>query len=94
MIAQAVGHHTYWSIAVILVALFFGLYLMRINYAFMVVGITVMVSQLYVQLGEFSNSLLLVRLEETGVAESTTLQRSGGRDRSLYATTEVTAPAK
>jgi uncharacterized membrane protein YccC len=67
LIAEAVGHHTYWSITVILVALFFGLYLMRINYAFMVVGITVMVSQLYVQLGEFSNSLLLVRLEETAL---------------------------
>jgi hypothetical protein len=40
---------------------------MRINYAFMVVAITVMVSQLYVQLGEFSNSLLLVRLEETAL---------------------------
>ncbi|HEX4216807.1 MAG TPA: FUSC family protein [Acidimicrobiales bacterium] len=67
LIAEAVGHNTYGSIAVILVALFFGLYLMRINYAFMVVGITVVVSQLYVQLGEFSNSLLGVRLEETAL---------------------------
>ena len=67
LIAEAVGHHTYWSIAVILAALFFGFYLMRINYAFMVIGITVMVSLLYVQLDEFSNSLLLVRLEETAL---------------------------
>jgi uncharacterized membrane protein YccC len=54
------------SIAVILAALFFGFYLQRINYAFMVTGITVMVAQLYVQLDEFSNSLLL-RLEETAL---------------------------
>jgi hypothetical protein len=33
----------------------------------MVVAITVMVSQLYVQLDEFSNSLLLLRLEETAI---------------------------
>jgi hypothetical protein len=67
LLANAVGHDTYWSLGVILAALFFGFYLMRINYAFMVVGITVMVSQLYVQLGEFSNSLLLLRLEETAL---------------------------
>jgi hypothetical protein len=67
LLVDAVGHHTDWSVAVILVALFFGFYLMRINYAFMVIGITVMVSQLYVQLDEFSNSLLLLRLEETAI---------------------------
>jgi uncharacterized membrane protein YgaE (UPF0421/DUF939 family) len=67
LVVDVVGHHAYWSIAVILVTLFLGLYLMRINYAFMVVAITVMVSQLYVQLDEFSNSLLLIRLEETAV---------------------------
>jgi uncharacterized membrane protein YgaE (UPF0421/DUF939 family) len=65
LLAHAIGHHTDWSIAVILVSLFFGFYFMRVNYAFMVIGITVMVSQLYVQLGEFSNSLLVLRLEET-----------------------------
>jgi hypothetical protein len=47
--------------------LFLGLYLMRVNYTFMVIGITVMVAQLYVELDEFSNSLLLLRLEETAV---------------------------
>jgi uncharacterized membrane protein YccC len=67
LLATAVGHHPYWSVAVILAALFFGLYLLRINYAFTVFGITVMVSQLYVQLGEFSNALLLLRLEETAI---------------------------
>lgn len=63
--AHLVGHHSNYSIAVILVSLFLGLYLMRINYAFMVVGITVMVSQLYVQLGEYTNHLLILRLIET-----------------------------
>jgi hypothetical protein len=53
--------------------LFFGFYLMRINYTFMVIGITVMVSQLYVQLDEFSNSLLLLRLEETALGAAVTI---------------------
>jgi len=73
LLVTAVGHHTYWSIAVILAALFFGFYLMRINYTFMVIGITVMVSQLYVQLDEFSNSLLLLRLEETALGAAVTI---------------------
>jgi uncharacterized membrane protein YgaE (UPF0421/DUF939 family) len=67
VLAHVVGVHTYWSITVILVSLFFALYLLRINYTFMVIGITVVVSQLYVQLDEFSNSLLLLRLEETAL---------------------------
>src|ERR1700734_1603048 len=33
----------------------------------MAIAVTVMVSQLYVQLGEFSDSLLLLRLEETAL---------------------------
>ncbi len=77
LIVRVVGHRTNWSIAVILVALFIGLYLMRINYTFMVIGITVMISQLYVQLDEYSGALLLLRLEETaiggGIAMATVL---------------------
>jgi uncharacterized membrane protein YccC len=65
LLVNLVGHDVYASITVILVALFLGLYLMRTSYAFMVIGVTVMVSQLYVQLGEFSNHLLLIRLAET-----------------------------
>ena len=67
LLVTAVGHYTDWSIVVILAALFFGLYLQRISYAFLVIGITVTVSQLYQQLGEFSNSLLLTRLAETAL---------------------------
>ena len=38
--------------------------LMRVCYAFTVVGITVMVSQFEVQFDEFTNSLLVLRFEE------------------------------
>src|SRR5690606_2103339 len=72
VLAHLVGDHARVSIVVILVALFFGLYLLRISYAFMVIGITVMISQLYVQLNEFSNSLLLLRLEETAIGAGVT----------------------
>lgn len=65
--AHLVGDRTGLAIAVILAAMFAGLYLMRVSYGFMVVGITIMVSQLYVQLGEYSNSLLVLRLEETAL---------------------------
>jgi hypothetical protein len=67
LVADAVGHHSYWSVAVILLSLFFGFYLTRVDSAFMAIGVTVMISQLYVQLHEFSNSLLLIRLEETAL---------------------------
>ncbi|MCU4185005.1 FUSC family protein [Acidiferrimicrobium sp. IK] len=67
LVVRLVGHHTNVSIAVILVSLFVGLYLMRINYTFFVLGLTVMISQLYVQLDEYSGSLLLLRLKETAV---------------------------
>jgi uncharacterized membrane protein YccC len=65
--AHLVGRDSGVAIAVILVLLFFGLYLMRISYVFMVIAITIIVSQLYVQLNEFSNSLLALRLEETAI---------------------------
>ncbi len=53
--------------ALVAVSLFLGIYLIRINYMFMAIGITVTMSQLYVQLGEFSWHLLLLRLAETAV---------------------------
>jgi hypothetical protein len=67
LLVSAAGHHTLWSIAIVLVSLFLGLYLFRISYAFLAVAITVTVSQLYQQLGEFTNSLLVIRLEETAL---------------------------
>ncbi|HEX6449955.1 MAG TPA: carboxypeptidase regulatory-like domain-containing protein [Trebonia sp.] len=77
LLGHLVGDRVGWQIVVVLVSLFLGLYLFRVNYTFMTIGITVMVSQLYVELDEFSNSLLLLRLEETalgaGVAMLTVL---------------------
>jgi uncharacterized membrane protein YgaE (UPF0421/DUF939 family) len=67
VLAHLVGDVVWLQIVVVLVSLFLGLYLFRINYTFMTIGITVMVSQLYVELDEFSNSLLLLRLAETAV---------------------------
>jgi hypothetical protein len=77
VLAHLVGDRVGPQIAVVLISLFLGLYLFRINYAFMTIGITVVVSQLYVELDEFSNGLLVLRLEETaigaGVAIATVL---------------------
>jgi hypothetical protein len=77
VLAHLVGGVVWLQILVVLLTLFCGLYLFRVNYMFMTIGITVMVSQLYVELGEFSNGLLLLRLEETaigaGVAMATVL---------------------
>jgi uncharacterized membrane protein YgaE (UPF0421/DUF939 family) len=67
LLATTAGHHPYWSIAVILAALFFQFYLQRINYAFTAFGVTVRVSLLVAQLGGFSNSVLVTRLEETAL---------------------------
>ena len=67
LFAHFVGGRVWLQIVVVLVSLFLGLYLFRINYTFMTIGITVMVSQLYVELAEFSDSLLLLRLAETAV---------------------------
>lgn len=66
LLANAIGVSS-WSIAVILGALFLGVYLMRASYALMVLGITIVVSQLYMQLGEYTNHLLVLRLEETAI---------------------------
>ena len=65
--AHLAGNVVWLQIMVVMISLFLGLYLFRINYTFMTIGITVMVSQLYVELDEFSVSLLLLRLAETAV---------------------------
>jgi uncharacterized membrane protein YccC len=39
----------------------------RVNYTFMIMGVTIAVSQEYVQLGQFANHLLVIRLEETAI---------------------------
>jgi uncharacterized membrane protein YccC len=60
-------HAAGWTIVVILASVLLGLYLQRADYAFLVIAITVTVSQLYAEIGDFSNALLVLRLEETAV---------------------------
>ncbi|WP_345655885.1 FUSC family protein, partial [Streptomyces tremellae] len=57
--------HTYTALAVIILAMSCGFYLVRISYALMIFFVTIMVSQLYSILNEFSPGLLVLRLEET-----------------------------
>ncbi|HEY4279101.1 MAG TPA: FUSC family protein [Conexibacter sp.] len=66
LLAHAVGHST-WSVVVILAALSVGVYFIPVSYIVMVIAITISVSQLYEQLGEFSDHLLVLRVEETAI---------------------------
>ncbi|HEU0164932.1 MAG TPA: FUSC family protein, partial [Thermomicrobiales bacterium] len=66
LLAHAIGLSV-WSIAVILVAVGIGMYFAPINYAVMTFAVTISVSQLYEQLGEFSFHLLEIRVEETAI---------------------------
>ena len=68
LLAHVAGHdHPYWALAVILLTLFISFYLNRINYAVSAVGITVVLALAFGQQGAFSNSLLLLRVEETAI---------------------------
>jgi uncharacterized membrane protein YccC len=67
LLVHLTGGRVWASLLIVLVALFFGIYLIRVNYMFMTIGITVTMAQLYVQLGEFSWQLLLLRLGETAI---------------------------
>jgi uncharacterized membrane protein YccC len=66
-LVDLIGLHAGWMIVIILVSVLLGLYLQRASYAFLVIGVTVMVSQLYAEFGDFSSALLIQRLEETAV---------------------------
>jgi len=57
--------HTGWILFVIVAAMFCGFYLVQVNYAYMIFFVTIMVAQLYSVLHEFSDHLLVLRLEET-----------------------------
>jgi uncharacterized membrane protein YccC len=67
VLVHVTGGQVWSSLLIVLVALFFGIYLIRTNYMFMVIGVTVTMSQLYVQFGEFSWGLLVLRLVETAI---------------------------
>jgi uncharacterized membrane protein YccC len=67
VLVHVTGGRVWSSVGIVLVAMFFGIYLLRVNYVFLSIAITVMISQLYVQLGQFSWQILLLRLGETVV---------------------------
>jgi uncharacterized membrane protein YgaE (UPF0421/DUF939 family) len=67
LLAPVTGPHAGWAIAVVLGAFFFGFYFLQINYTFFVAGLTVAIAQLYAQMGELGNGLLLLRLAETSI---------------------------
>jgi uncharacterized membrane protein YccC len=66
-LANLTAGHTALVLVVILGAMFCGFYLVRIGYAYMIFFITIMVGQLYSVLHEFSDGLLVLRLEETAI---------------------------
>jgi hypothetical protein len=66
-LAHLTAGSTAGVLAVIIGAMFFGFYLQRLSYAYMIFFITIMVSQLYSALHEFSAGLLVLRLEETAI---------------------------
>jgi uncharacterized membrane protein YgaE (UPF0421/DUF939 family) len=70
VLVHITGGHVRSSLAIVLVAMFFGVYLIRLNYMFLVVAITVTISQLYVQIDIFSWQLLLLRLAETAIGSA------------------------
>jgi hypothetical protein len=73
VLVHLTGGHVWSSLAIVLVAMFFGVYLIRLNYMFLVVAITVTISQLYVQLDVFSWQLLLLRLAETAIGSASVI---------------------
>jgi uncharacterized membrane protein YccC len=66
-LAHLTAGSTTGVLVVIIGAMFCGFYLQRLSYAYMIFFITIMVSQLYSALHEFSAGLLLLRLEETAI---------------------------
>ncbi len=65
LLANLTTGHTALSLAVIIGCVFCGFYLVRVSYAYMMFFVTIMVSQLYGILGQFSDQLLVLRLIET-----------------------------
>jgi hypothetical protein len=66
-LAHLTAGHPAAVLAVIVGSMFCGFYLQRLSYAYMIFFVTIMVSQLYSVLNEFSTGLLVLRLEETAI---------------------------
>ncbi|MGH3379193.1 MAG: FUSC family protein [Actinoallomurus sp.] len=57
--------HTMWVLVAVVASMSMGFYLVNVSYACMIFFVTIMVSQMYSALHEFSAGLLVLRLEET-----------------------------
>ncbi|MEU6175740.1 carboxypeptidase regulatory-like domain-containing protein [Streptantibioticus parmotrematis] len=66
-LAHLTAGHTLWVLVVIVASMSCGFYLVNVSYACMIFFVTIMVSQLYSVLHEFSAGLLVLRLEETSL---------------------------
>lgn len=67
LLAHVTRGHIGWILVVIVGCMSAGFYLLRVTYAGMVFFLTVAIAQLYSVLGEFSDELLVLRLEETAI---------------------------
>ena len=59
--------HTIWMLATIVASMSCGFYVVGVSYAGMIFFVTIMVSQLYSALHEYSAGLIVLRLEETAI---------------------------
>src|SRR5699024_2986467 len=93
--AHLTAGNTPLMLAVIIVSMFCGLYLVRVGYAYMIFFVTIMVSQLFGILHEFSEHLLMLRLEETvigaacGIAVALVVAPLTTRDTVAHAQTDL-----
>ena len=67
VLAELTAGHTLLVLLVIVLAMSCGFYVVNVSYAGMIVFVTIMVSQLYSVLHEFTPGLLVLRLEETAL---------------------------
>jgi uncharacterized membrane protein YccC len=67
LVATLVSGNTVASLAMIFVCLFCAFYFMKVTYSLMTFWISTMLALMYGLLGEFTFSLLLLRIEETAV---------------------------
>lgn len=66
-LAEWTTGHTFWVLFTVVFCIFFGFYLMRLSYSYMIFFITIMIGQLYGVLHVFSPGLLVLRLGETAI---------------------------
>jgi fusaric acid resistance family protein len=65
--AELTAGSTTLVLITIVASMFLGFYLLQVSYVYMIFFVTIMVGQLYTVLHQFSDGLLVLRLEETAV---------------------------